>query len=90
MSKMSRLHAEMVEANGGVDPSSPDDIDWDAPAGLVRHQRVKAGTCQGWVEVIESGRVGVRLVNGNFRWYDPANVRSDNHGFGDFAGEAMR
>lgn len=31
--------------------------------------------CAGWVEIIEPKRIGVRLVNGNFRWFFPDDVR---------------
>lgn len=31
--------------------------------------------CEGWVEVVEPRRVGVRLVNGNFWWCRPVDVK---------------
>lgn len=89
MGRMSDLHAISTEANGGHDPNLPDDQDWDSPpatAGLVVRQRVRAGSVPGWVEVIEADRIGVRLVNGNFKWYGSESVRPDPHGFGDSLG----
>jgi hypothetical protein len=54
-----------------------------APAATVRvRDRVKAylpggSYCHGWAEVIEATRIGVRLVNGNFRWCKPSDVKAD-------------
>ena len=33
--------------------------------------------CAGVVEFIEPERIGVRLVNGNFRWCAPSNLVED-------------
>ena len=33
--------------------------------------------CRGWVEAVEKKRVGVRLVNGNFRWFRPGDVKAE-------------
>lgn len=82
MSKMSEMHAAMVEANGGIDPHMPDDSDWDAPPTVRKGQSVRAylptgNYCRGWVEAVEAARIGVRLVNGNFRWCRPADVKPD-------------
>jgi hypothetical protein len=78
MSKMSNLHANTFRDD------LPDDIDHDSPPApvvkaprFVTHQRVRWGSIAGWVEVIEPTRVGLRFVNGNFRWCKPDEVRSD-------------
>jgi hypothetical protein len=52
---------------------------------FVHHQRVKVGSVPGWVEVIEPTRIGVRFVNGNFRWADPVAVQPDAHNFGNLS-----
>ena len=100
MSKMSQLHAAMCEANNGVDPFSPDDSDWDSPLPpFEKHQRVRVylrpsgNYCRGWVEDVESHRIGVRLVNGNFRWCRVSDVAAEsaNRGYGPFgASDANR
>ena len=95
MSKMSQLHAQIVEDNGGVDPNLPDDRDYNSPPTFSIHQRVKAwispnGYCYGWVEVIEPNRIGVRLVNGNFRWCKTKDVTADNRGCPQLWGDESR
>jgi hypothetical protein len=78
MSKMSNLHANTFRDD------LPDDIDHDSPPAPVLktcrfsvHQRVRCGSVAGWVEVVGISKLGLRCVDGNFRWCKPDEVRAD-------------
>ena len=82
MSKMSNLHARLTEDAEAA--GLPDDTDAGSPGAPVLktcrfavHQRVRWRSIAGWVEVVGISKLGLRFVNGNFRWCEPDEVRAD-------------
>jgi hypothetical protein len=89
MSKMNNHAARLDEASA----AHPDDMDFDAPGPVLKtcrfavRQRVRWGSVAAWVEVVGISKLGLRLVNGNFRWVHPDDVRPDGPAAADLFGD---